>query len=105
MQHQPPRRPDGGCLDVYTHAEIYMRTLAQSTININTIALSESSWLCHAIGSQLSRWEAAVKALTRCKSLTYLVCEERRRLTKDILINYDEVMTSSLATLLWFDRP
>lgn len=42
---------------------------------------------------------AAVKAHTSCESLTYPVCGERRRLTKDILINYDEVMTSSLATL------
>lgn len=47
---------------------------------------------------------AAVKALTSFENLTYLVCGERHRLTKDILINYDKVMTSSLATLLWFDR-
>lgn len=49
--------------------------------------------------------EAAVKALTSCETLTYLVCGEGRRLSKDILINYDEIMTSSLATLLPFDRP
>lgn len=46
LQHPPLRRPDVGCLDIYTHVEIYMRMLAQSTININTIALSESSRLC-----------------------------------------------------------
>ena len=43
---------------------------------------------------------AAVKALRSCEGLTFLVCGEHRHLTKDILINYDKVMTSSLAILL-----